>query len=169
MDKVQVYQGQLNNATGGLLDGQMDWGGKGGKCWEIWKVEPCCGAPPNPKDALYCLACWCCLQQCTWSKAWAHSLGQNCSVVNHCLIPWIISACGCAFVIQVLFRANLRKANGIGAGGPADGLVGDCVCTWCCPWCAAAQQLRSMKREDWDWWAAKDSITIYQPEIKFMR
>ena len=37
---------------GGPLDGQIDWGGNGGKIYECWVVQPCCDG--------YCCATWFC-------------------------------------------------------------------------------------------------------------
>jgi len=136
-DKVQeIKDGGINGCLG--LD-QFDWGGKGGKIYEIWKCEPCCGSPCNPKDAIICMATWYCCGFCAQSKLFASSLGGECGCLPHVLFSFFCSGCSFWFT-----RYNLRQKNGI----PGN-LLGDCMCVYCCGCCAALQHLRASTVDDW--------------------
>ena len=97
-----------------FMEGQLDWGEKGGKCWECWVVEPCC--------SLYCFGCWWCCALCNISKMYSWSVGQDCAVVNHC-VPYFF----CGSCMSCFMRYAIRSKAGISGGGPADGFVGDCL------------------------------------------
>ena len=126
-DKVdEIKAGGVNGCLG--MD-QVDWGGKGGKIYEIWKLEPCCGSPCNPKDAVICMATWYCCGVCAQSKLFASSMGSPCG-----LLPHFLFACFCPFCTSWFTRYNMRKKNGV-----AGNLLGDCVCTYFCGCCAGCQ------------------------------
>lgn len=121
---------------------QVDWGeGKGGKLYECWKVEPCCGQPVNPKDAVYCcLHFWCCAL-CTISNLQSKVLGQETwSIVPTCCFLYFCNICS-----RTAARYNLRRRQNV----PGN-MMGDCILTWCCGPCAACQELRSVPKSMWD-------------------
>ena len=102
---------------GGIMDGQLDWGGNGGKCWECWVVEPCCDG--------YCCVTWYCCGCFNACHMYAWSMDQPCAIVNHCL-PY--TCCGSCMMCSM--RYNIRKKLGISAGGPMEGFVGDCLISY---------------------------------------
>jgi Cys-rich protein (TIGR01571 family) len=118
---------------------QVDWGGKVGKFYECWKLEPCCGSPVNAKDAAICLGTWCCCGLCAQSKLYAASLGQSCAIVPHTLLT-----CICPAISSCFTRYNLRKKRGV----PGN-LAGDCICALCCGCCSGCQLLRASEIKDW--------------------
>ena len=137
---------------------QIDWGGNAGAVYEIWKLSPCCGATPNPKEAAYCVVCWWCLGPCVGSKLFASSLDQECALVPHMVCIWC-----CAPFAAVCMRYNLRKNAG------AEGnIAGDTVCLWCCGCCSFLQQLRSVPVSKWDIIPAKVPGVV-APEVKLLR
>mmetsp|Transcript_23850 Transcript_23850/g.27682 ORF Transcript_23850/g.27682 Transcript_23850/m.27682 type:complete len:156 (+) Transcript_23850:61-528(+) len=118
---------------------QMDWGGEGGKFYELWKCAPCCGSP----DLAGCLNCcfhWNCLGYLTYMRTLAWSQDNECAVVPHC-VPLV---CCCGPCTRVGFRYNLRHKAGVSGN-----LCGDFMCVWCCGICAFAQELRSMPVTAW--------------------
>mmetsp|Transcript_32704 Transcript_32704/g.44921 ORF Transcript_32704/g.44921 Transcript_32704/m.44921 type:complete len:152 (-) Transcript_32704:64-519(-) len=127
-----------------------EWPEPGGACWEITKMEPCCGDPCNPADGAFCCLCWYFCGWCSFAKYYASSLDQECALINHCLLV----CCNVWGVCSIIARHNVRAK--VGAGPDPDdtmGWVGDCVMVWfCCP-CAFCQELRAVKKEDWDWLA----------------
>mmetsp|Transcript_5078 Transcript_5078/g.5786 ORF Transcript_5078/g.5786 Transcript_5078/m.5786 type:complete len:177 (-) Transcript_5078:56-586(-) len=149
-----------------------DWGEHGGDwcmCLQFFSgnmecCEPCCGQPCNSSDGVYCCLSWfpcCCLAA---PKCYAASQNQECAVINHCvpflglllsiipIIGGILSfAVYCA--IRTAIRFNLRKQHGIGQD--------ECdLCDCCGIWfyvpapCFSCQELRSVPKESWDWYAA---------------
>ncbi len=119
---------------------QQNWGGSAGYFYEVWKCEPCCGSPANPKDAIYCLFCWHCCSLCVTSKLFAYSLGQECALFPHILCIW----CFGPWVAPCL-RYNLRKRAGVRGN-----ICGDLVCLYFCGCCSWLQQLRSVPVSAWD-------------------
>jgi hypothetical protein len=101
----------------------LDWGEKGGKCWEFWKCDPQC------EDPARCIGCWCCCGPCSAGKLMATAANQEAmGWVNNCL-----AMCCCGPCMMTITRHNLRVTNGI-APSPDDakGWVGDCLCSFCC-------------------------------------
>ena len=137
---------------------QMDWGGSAGKIYEIWKLEPCCGSPFNPRDAAYCLVCWWCCSLCSTSKLFASSLSQPCSLVPHILCIW----CFAPFA-GICMRYNLRKK-----AGSQGNIIGDLVCLWCCGCCSWLQQLRSVPVSNWDIMPLQVP-SLVAPQVKLLR
>lgn len=58
----------------------LDWGNHGDQCWEVWKVEPCCGRPFNLKDCCYC--CTSLPQALLLSSAALVLVGASCEVAR---------------------------------------------------------------------------------------
>eukprot|EP01103_Thecamoeba_quadrilineata_P019146 TRINITY_DN7635_c0_g1_i1.p1 TRINITY_DN7635_c0_g1~~TRINITY_DN7635_c0_g1_i1.p1 ORF type:complete len:173 (-),score=8.53 TRINITY_DN7635_c0_g1_i1:149-622(-) len=142
------------------------WGGKAGACWEIWKVEPCCGEPANLADAVYCAACWCIpVVNCfTAGKLYSGSLDQQYGLVNHC-VPFIIPYVSIAFATAL--RHNVRTKYGVGLPiMDPQGLLGDFIMVCCCGCCSGCQTLRaSGGKEAWDWIPDLQNKTI-QPMVQ---
>ena len=137
MSKIdEIKAGGVHGAFG--ID-QIDWGGRAGKFYEFWKVEPCCGSPLNAKDAIVCLGTWWCCPLCAQSKLYASSLNDQCGIVPHALFTCLCSPCSCWFT-----RYNLRKKLGVKGN-----LLGDFVCVYCCGCCSSLQHLRASAIEDW--------------------
>jgi len=132
---------------------QIDWGGSAGKIYEIWKVAPCCGAP-DIKGAAICCACWSFCGLCSATKLFASSVGQECSIMPHCLFVYF---CGC--VSGPVLRYNLRKK-----AGASGNIIGDCVCLWCCGPCACCQELRSVQPNEWNWLMPLTIPKVVAPE-----
>eukprot|EP00996_Jenningsia_fusiforme_P003511 NODE_4306_length_831_cov_21.445013_g3978_i0.p2 GENE.NODE_4306_length_831_cov_21.445013_g3978_i0~~NODE_4306_length_831_cov_21.445013_g3978_i0.p2 ORF type:complete len:163 (+),score=22.17 NODE_4306_length_831_cov_21.445013_g3978_i0:106-594(+) len=137
---------------------QVDWNGN--QCYEIWKVEPCCGSPWNPKDCLYCCALHYCCGLCVGTKALASSVDQDCALVPHCLCIYCCGPCA-----SICLRHNVRKKNGVPSS-----IIGDCVCVCCCGACAGCQTLRGMRKEDWDFIPdiQGGKVGVKAPEMKIM-
>jgi len=123
----------------------MDWGDKGGKFFELWKLEPCCGKPCNVKDGAYCCLTWWCLGLCNVSKLYAASLDQDCALINHLLPSWC-----CGYCVAIVLRRNIRKKYGIGQDDVMN-WIGDWACFYCCGYCSFGQILRAVEIKDWDW------------------
>jgi Cys-rich protein (TIGR01571 family) len=153
MGKVdEIKDGGINGCLG--LD-QIDWGGKGGKTYEFWKLEPCCGSPCNPKDAIICLAQWYCCSLCSTAKMFASSLGESkCAIIPHFLFAWLCAPCTPWFT-----RYNLRKKHGI-----TGNLCGDAMCIIFCGPCATCQALRASSMSDWRLLPLTVACTV--PEMK---
>eukprot|EP01115_Flamella_aegyptia_P010703 TRINITY_DN47_c0_g1_i1.p1 TRINITY_DN47_c0_g1~~TRINITY_DN47_c0_g1_i1.p1 ORF type:complete len:168 (-),score=22.12 TRINITY_DN47_c0_g1_i1:198-701(-) len=121
--------------------------------------EPCCGSPCDVVDGLFCAVSGIFFLCCMGPKCLSYTQNQDCHLVNHCL-PFflvILSIIPGLFVIPYFvfwttFRVNLRKMHGIGEEG-----CGLCDCLTGCiipgP-CLACQELRSIPKEGWDWYAA---------------
>jgi len=125
----------------------LEWGGRAGACWDITKLEPCCGDPVNAADAVKCIACWWCLGLCSMSKLYAFSVGQDCALVNHILPAWL-----CGICTATALRHNIRVKNGAGPkAGDVQGIVGDAVMMIFCGACSFCQILRSVDNDSWDW------------------
>jgi len=125
----------------------LDWGGRAGAIWDVAKMEPCCGDPCNPTDGLRCFVCWYCCAICSMSKLYAHSVGQDCAIVNHVLPSFF-----CGLCTAIALRHNIRVKNGVGpkAMDPS-GLVGDLLMQLLCGPCSICQVLRSVDNDAWDW------------------
>eukprot|EP01061_Rhynchopus_euleeides_P045374 TRINITY_DN811_c0_g2_i1.p2 TRINITY_DN811_c0_g2~~TRINITY_DN811_c0_g2_i1.p2 ORF type:complete len:161 (+),score=51.21 TRINITY_DN811_c0_g2_i1:122-604(+) len=143
------------SAKGGLLDGQMDWGEEnGGGVFEIVNVKPCC-------DGYCCVTWWCCgcLNSC---QLFSWALDQPCSIVNHVLPLMCLPMC--CFV-----RHAVRNKLQVPAGGPMEGLAGDCVCATFCGPCVFCQQLRGAHKvggkESWDFFGHME-INVYDKNMK---
>ena len=134
----EIKAGGIEGCLG--LD-QIDWGGRAGKFYEFWKVEPCCGSPCNVKDALMCMICWYICGLCSFSKLYSTSTGQPCACVPHILCVWLVSP-----VARLFTRYNLRKKT-----GAKGNMCGDFVCIYCCSICAFCQELRSVDAGAWNW------------------
>eukprot|EP01059_Diplonema_ambulator_P016821 TRINITY_DN287_c0_g2_i1.p2 TRINITY_DN287_c0_g2~~TRINITY_DN287_c0_g2_i1.p2 ORF type:complete len:162 (+),score=48.15 TRINITY_DN287_c0_g2_i1:65-550(+) len=149
--------GKGSGGGGGIMDGQLDWGGNGGKCWECWVVAPCC-------DPYCCITWWCCgcFNQC---KLFAWSVDQPCSIVNHCL-PLTF----CGICTACVMRHAIRKKAGVQAGGPMGGFVGDCLITYFCGACGFCQELRAAHtisgKESWDFFGNPKPEVMTDP-LKF--
>ena len=158
---VGVFQEIKAGGVEGCLGlDQINWGGKGGAIYEIWKIDPCCG-PPDPIQALECLVTWYCLGFCSFSKMYARALDQPCGVVNHIIFPY------CCFPCSVLFlRYNIRKKNGVKGN-----LLGDAVCLYFLGPCAFCQELRAVPRDDWTLCplSSQPTIQALASPMKFMR
>eukprot|EP00754_Rhynchopus_humris_P051319 Rhum_TRINITY_DN9470_c0_g2::Rhum_TRINITY_DN9470_c0_g2_i1::g.33637::m.33637 len=115
---------------GGPLDGQIDWGGNGGKIYECWVVQPCCDG--------YCCATWFCCGCFNACKMFAWSLDQPCSIVNHCLPYTCLGPC-----VSCSMRHNIRRKAGVAGGGPMNGFIGDCLFAYCLGACSYCQMLRA--------------------------
>ncbi|KAJ9440011.1 hypothetical protein DIPPA_10958, partial [Diplonema papillatum] len=112
---------KMNQASGGVLSGQMDWGSKGGKCYEFWNCSPCCGG--------YCCVTWWCCGCLNAPRMFAWSLDQDCACINHWVVANCLPACCC-------IRYSIRQKLQIPGGGPMQGLLGDCLCaSWYAPPC----------------------------------
>eukprot|EP01091_Cochliopodium_minus_P007558 TRINITY_DN17445_c0_g1_i1.p1 TRINITY_DN17445_c0_g1~~TRINITY_DN17445_c0_g1_i1.p1 ORF type:complete len:149 (-),score=9.09 TRINITY_DN17445_c0_g1_i1:82-528(-) len=121
-----------------------DWGSHGGKCWEFYRLTPCCGLPCNVIDGLYCCACWAVCGLCSFSKLFASSVQQECKVINHC-----VSACVCFPCVAVWTRHNLRRQIGIG-GNDCMNWCGDILCILFCGPCSICQMCRAFETKSWD-------------------
>ena len=152
----EIKAGGASQALG--LD-QMDWGDKGGKFFELWKCEPCCGSPCNPKDAALCCVHFYCCGICSFSRLLATTVNQEWAFWPHCISFWC-----CALCSHACLRYNLRRAAGV----PGN-ICGDCMCVWCCGCCAITQELRSIPKSQWEW--IPDKIAAPQgsaPEIQMV-
>jgi len=142
----------------------LDWGGRAGACWDITKMEPCCGDPCNPTDGLRCVACWAFCGLCSQSKLFAYSVSQDWALVNHILPTMFCGPC-----TATALRHNLRVQNGVGPkAGDSSGLVGDAVMTILCGSCSGCQNLRSVDNDSWDWYAhfqSKGFKTMEEPML----
>eukprot|EP01061_Rhynchopus_euleeides_P025421 TRINITY_DN410_c0_g1_i1.p2 TRINITY_DN410_c0_g1~~TRINITY_DN410_c0_g1_i1.p2 ORF type:complete len:166 (+),score=59.83 TRINITY_DN410_c0_g1_i1:63-560(+) len=138
---------------GGIMDGQMDWGENGGGLFEICNCSPCCGA-------YCCVTWWCCggIQSC---KLFSFALDQPCAIVNHCL-----PLCCLGWLMGCFMRHAVRTKMGVKAGGPLEGLVGDCICSFCCGPCSFCQELRGSHKmggqESWDFFS-DCAVTVSAP------
>jgi len=125
----------------------LEWGGRAGALWDVAKLEPCCGDPCNPADGAKCLACWYCFGTCSLSKLFAHSVGQDCAVVNHVLPTMFCNGC-----VAIATRHNIRVKHGAGPkAGDVMGIVGDVLVLYFCGPCAFCQILRAVDNDSWDW------------------
>lgn len=136
---------------------QIDWGeGKGDKLYECWKLEPCCGQPCNPMDAIYCLGTFYCCGICAMSNLAAKALGfDQWGIWPHCLCFYC-----CPLCMSTATRYNLRRRQNV----PGN-IVGDFFISWCCSSCAMCQQLRSVPKSMWD--LLPISVTVQAP-LKFI-
>ena len=151
----EIYAGGVKGIFG--LD-QYDWGGTAGAIWELWKLSPCCGATPNPKDAAYCLVCWWLCGPCSTAKLFASSLDQPCALVPHILCIWFAAP-----IAGICMRYNLRKK-----AGAQGNIIGDLVCLWCCGCCSWWQQLRSVQVNAWDIMPLQVPALV-APQVKLLR
>jgi Cys-rich protein (TIGR01571 family) len=132
----EIKDGGLEGAFG--LD-QVFWGPKIGSVWEVYRLSPCCGEPPNCDDGVRCCAIWYCCSLCAFAKLYSSSLGQPCS-----LVPHVVCAYFCPFCAMAFLRYNLRFHNEVDGN-----VLGDFMCVLgCCP-CACLQHLRSVKIDEW--------------------
>ena len=134
---------------------QVNWMSSEGvnECYAFWKWEPCCGPGhcQDIKQAGKCLLCWGCTPYCSFAKLHAASMDeQPCALWPHGILLGIV-----AYMVPVAgmtcVRFNLRQKRSIPAGGPMDGLIGDCLCSVCCGSFAFCQHLRAAEKDDWDW------------------
>ncbi|KAJ9468612.1 hypothetical protein DIPPA_19268 [Diplonema papillatum] len=134
-DYVKVSE----EAGGGFLMGEFDWGTNGGKCWEFWDCQPCLDG--------YCCVTWLCCGCMNTFKMYAWSLDQECALLNHCL-PFMCPCTPC-----VMRHATRKKAGAVN-NGPAEGVLADCLCTICCGPCTFGQELRAAHimggKDSWD-------------------
>jgi len=96
--------------------------------------------------------CWFCpVVGClSYAKLFAHSMSQDCALVNHCL-PIFIPYVG-GILMSVSLRHNTRVKNNIGLPAmDVTGIVGDTIMSCLCGPCVACQELRAVDREAWDW------------------
>jgi len=148
IQKTFLKRGQNTHHKMDIL--ACDWEGKAGACWECWKCEPCCGEPCNPMDGLYCCVCWYFCGCFTGCKLYAYSMDQDCACVNHILPFFVDYFTGIAFT-SIIMRHNLRVKYGRPPpAGDFTGIVGDCLCIYCCGPCAACQMCRSADKDSWD-------------------
>ena len=100
------------------------------------RLEPCCGDPCNPEDAIYCALCWYCCGWCSFAKHYASAIDQEeCALVNHCLIL----CCNFCAVFNIITRHVIRVK--LGAGPDDDdlmGWIGDLAVVWCCCCCTSS-------------------------------
>jgi len=130
----------------------MEWGGQAGACWECWKCEPCCGEPCNAVDGVRCAVCWLCpiVGILSGAKLLSFTQSQDCALVNHILPIFIPYVGGIAVAMSI--RHNLRVKGNIGLPAwDTTGLIGDFLLVCFCGMCVFCQDLRDVKREDWDW------------------
>eukprot|EP01004_Peranema_trichophorum_P009696 NODE_8442_length_678_cov_22.037838_g7819_i0.p1 GENE.NODE_8442_length_678_cov_22.037838_g7819_i0~~NODE_8442_length_678_cov_22.037838_g7819_i0.p1 ORF type:complete len:197 (+),score=10.52 NODE_8442_length_678_cov_22.037838_g7819_i0:47-592(+) len=167
----------------GLLDAQVDWGDKAGKCYECWKLEPCCGNPCNFTDGIYCLACFVFCGPCTAAKICAYSLDQHCAFCNHFMLPYLLVSLPFALTAikpalvpigyigavayRSIIRHNIREKYGVVVDSPINAWLGDVLCTLLFSPCTYCQELRSMPKEGWDW--LNKEKTLVAPECKIIR
>ena len=157
---VNAASGILDEIKAGGIQGalgidQIKWN-KGGAIYEVWILEPCCGQPWNPKDALECALTWYLLGPCACTRLYAHSLDQDYALVNHCLYPY---CCPCPAALCM--RYNLRKKS-----GTPGNILGDWVCMYCCMYCAACQEIRSVDRSAWTLWPLPKFAGAYTAPMK---
>jgi len=139
----------------------LDWGGKAGACWELWKCEPCCGEPCNAKEGAMCALCWLCPTGIlAGAKLMAYSQGRDCAIVNHVGLGCV----GC--IAAPTLRHNLRVRAKVG-NPPMEknGLIGDIILSLFCGLCAGTQELRSVDKSAWDWVAEynEKGIKFWEP------
>ena len=131
---------------------QLDWGGTGGKIWEIWKC-PCWGEPCDPKTAIYCLALWWCCPLCSGSRLYGHSMGQPCG-----LVPHVLMCIFCPNIAGCMTLYGVRKKT----GAPGN-LCGDLVCTHFCGCCSTLRLIRAASKDDWDFVSGCDLTPVASP------
>ena len=163
--QVQVSKQQVKDKAGDIKRGggkgaigldQVDWGEHGGKIYECWKCEPCCGSPCNAKDALICCCTWYWCGLCAGSKLYASSMDQTCACVPH-----VLFTCFCGFCAGWFTRYNLRQKHAIDGN-----LLGDFICVLCCGCCAGCQHLRASAIDDWA--LIPFNFVAAAPEIKLI-
>lgn len=163
--KTEVIQPMRRTYTEEIIDGgwrgafgidQFDWQGSVGTIWQIHKLSPCCGDPPNGPDAAHCIATWTCCTFCAFTKMYGTSLGPACGLVPHVVFAYCCPFCAAAFM-----RYNIRYDRGIEGN-----LMGDCVCSVSCLLCSMLQMLRAVKREDWDLWPCE--FVPVAPEMRLI-
>jgi len=134
------------------LNLDLDWGEKGGQCYECWKCSPMCGNECNFNDCLYCWCCWQWCFLCNASKLFSSGLGApKCLFINHfgvyCVFS-VIPILNC--FIWTMNRLSYRRKFTIGAN---DCNCCDCFCSSCCftiP-CTYCQECRTGTNDRWDW------------------
>ena len=138
-----------------------DWGDKGGDwcmCLGFFQgdmacCEPCCGQPCNTDDGMYCCLSFFPGCFCAGPQVYAAAQDQQCAWLNHALILLtpIIPIIGIVFslAIYTAVRFNLRKKHSIGDTSGCSPF--DCLTIFCAP-CFGCQELRSLNKEDWDWY-----------------
>eukprot|EP01065_Artemidia_motanka_P010465 TRINITY_DN1553_c2_g2_i15.p1 TRINITY_DN1553_c2_g2~~TRINITY_DN1553_c2_g2_i15.p1 ORF type:complete len:207 (+),score=59.88 TRINITY_DN1553_c2_g2_i15:414-1034(+) len=168
-----------------IITSQIDWNGN--KCYEFWKLDPCCGAPDILNAAKCCVWWWFCgcFPSC---QLWGTQLGApQCSVVNHCFIPWLVPCVlysiawllpaglwmlpywAAHVLLAPTLRYNIRQKKGIPAAGPCNGWLGDCIChtcAFCLCFMPVCQELRAVEVEEWDcisWFQGKPPTLIDAP------
>jgi hypothetical protein len=117
---------------------QVEWNGPGGKFYEFWKCNPCCGAP-DLNGCLHCCMHFWPLGWLTYCRVLAWTQGQEAAIIPHCLC-----LCFCPHVTRLTVRYNLRKKT-----GQAGNICGDFWCVYVCNLCACAQELRQLPKEAW--------------------
>lgn len=141
---VQKYVDEIKNGgvKGCLGIDQLEWGaGRGDALWEIWKLQPCCGSPCSPKDAVYCLVIWYCCNFIPLARMYGSSMHQTpCACIPHMLMAYL-----CPNFTTCLMRYNIRKKNGV----PGN-IIGDLLCAHFCSPCSMLQMLRAVPVKDWD-------------------
>eukprot|EP00758_Cryptobia_borreli_P006910 Tbor_TRINITY_DN5222_c0_g13::TRINITY_DN5222_c0_g13_i1::g.16382::m.16382 len=131
----EIAHGGIGGICG--LD-QIDWGGKGGAIYEVWKCDPCCG---TPKDGFLCCFSWLFLPCCTMAKLFSSTVEQPCSVIPHCTAACLVPCC-----LTTVVRYNIRKKAAIKGN-----IIGDCFCGCCCGCCSLCQELRAVSPSYWNW------------------
>lgn len=151
---AEVAQADYNAAMG--MD-QIDWGGEPGKCYEFWKINPCCQAP-NPAGMACCCANWCCFSSCATAKLFASSVNQECAIIPH-----LCCACYCSTLTWTMIRYNLRRKH-----GAKGNFFGDYMCSCCCGWCSMCQILRSVTPDAWNIFTNYKEPRVANPELMFL-
>lgn len=135
------------------------WGGDAGSIWELYKVEPCCGKPFNPKDAILCCVQFYCMGPCTFSKLFAYSVDQPWS-----LYPHFLMTCCCPHCTMCVLRYNLRHKYGVKGSFSGD------YCNLCyMPCCSVMQEIRSVPQEAWSHFPNFVAPAVSAPEVKIFR
>jgi hypothetical protein len=103
--------------------------------------------------ALKCIGTWLCCGSCAAAKLYAHSMGQQCSLVSCACV-----VC-CPWWVAIATRYAYRK-------GPGN-IVGDCVCCYFCSWCSGCQVLRAAQVDDW--FLLPVEFVVMPPELKIIK
>eukprot|EP01115_Flamella_aegyptia_P009928 TRINITY_DN4296_c2_g1_i1.p1 TRINITY_DN4296_c2_g1~~TRINITY_DN4296_c2_g1_i1.p1 ORF type:complete len:152 (-),score=35.41 TRINITY_DN4296_c2_g1_i1:18-473(-) len=138
-----------------------DWGeGNGSTCYDT-NCEPCCGSPCEPAAGVKCVLCFALCGYCAMAEVYAHTLDQDCAVVNHCiLLPFTLTC----------LRHNLRLMNNVGDG---EGWIGDFLMAYCCMLCTLGQHLRTIDEPNlylgWFDNLKEKGLNVVADDFKFVR